>query len=65
MNVVVIGLVNYDFYVKIDNEIVLKDFNFLNIYSILGGVVYNVVKNLKFVNVNVILIVVVGNDLEV
>lgn len=65
MNVVVIGLVNYDFYVKIDNEIVLKDFNFLNIYSILGGVVYNVVKNLKLVNVNVILIVVVGNDLEV
>lgn len=65
MNVVVIGLVNYDFYVKIDNEIVLKDFNFLNIYSILGGVVYNVVKNLKFVNVNVILIAVVGNDLEV
>lgn len=64
MNVVVIGSVNYDLYAKIDNEIVLKDSNPSNIYSTLGGVAYNVAKNLKLANVNATLIAAVGNDLE-
>lgn len=64
MNVVVIGSVNYDLYAKIDNEIVLKDSNPSNIYSTLGGVAYNVAKNLKLANVYATLIAAVGNDLE-
>ncbi|EIN14852.1 Hypothetical protein Yei C [Mycoplasmopsis agalactiae 14628] len=64
MNVVVIGSVNYDLYAKIDNEIILKDSNPSNIYSTLGGVAYNIAKNLKLANVQATLIAAVGDDLE-
>ncbi|TKA58891.1 hypothetical protein MBOVa_7030 [Mycoplasmopsis bovis 8790] len=64
MSVVVIGSINYDLYARIDNKISLRDSNPASIYSSLGGVAYNIAKNLALSGVDTTLIAAVGNDLE-
>ncbi|WMX52578.1 PfkB family carbohydrate kinase [Mycoplasmopsis bovis] len=64
MSVVVVGSINYDLYARVNNKISLRDSNPANIYSSLGGVAYNIAKNLALSGIDTTLISAVGNDLE-